>query len=433
VEIAIIVILFCVCLWLAWRLRRQAQGIASLSAALESDKLPTRDSLHPAAREGDLAKLGRLAYDSIAEADLQIGMAEGRRRILEYVLNQIEDALLIVDDRQEIFFANQAASQLWPADARTRESLEGRQLIEVSFDHRVTETVALALQANARIQERIQLSNPWRILLIEAEPLDPTLKLGAGAWLLLRDITSDLETEQLRKDFVANASHELRTPLSIIQGHLEMLTDEYDDPAIALITRHTKRLARLVDDMLTISKLESSEGGERLLSEELFDLGDCVLATVDQLQPLIDRYHTKVEVELPEKPFRGFVGDRFYFDQILFNLVENALKQNQRKGLMITIRLSRNEEGGRLNLAVMDNGVGIPAADLSAIFNRFYRVEKHHSSATKGTGLGLSIVKRAVEAHGGKISVASQPGSSTCFSISLPAPPVEIGNGVGKT
>ena len=431
-EIAVIVILACSCLWLAWRLKRQTRGIVSLSTALESDQVPTRESLHPASRDGKLARLGRVAYDSMAEADLQRAEADGRRKILEHVLNQIEDALLIVDQGQEIFFANAAAAQLWPGDHEGIESLQGRPLIEVSFDHRLTETVALALQTDSRLQERIQLSNPWRVLLVEAEPLDPTLKIGAGAWLLLRDITPELQTEQMRRDFVANASHELRTPLSIIKGHLEMLADEYDDPAIQLVSRHTDRLSRLVDDMLTISKLESNEAGERMLSEEPFDLGDCVLAVIDQLQPLIEKYKSRIEIDLPEKPFREFLGDRFYFDQILFNLVENSLKQNQREGLVIKIRMSRNESTGRLTLEVIDNGIGIPAADLSAVFNRFYRVEKHHSSSVKGTGLGLSIVKRAVEAHRGKISVTSQPGRRTCFSISLPAPPVEIGNGVGK-
>jgi signal transduction histidine kinase len=118
-------------------------------------------------------------------------------------------------------------------------------------------------------------------------------------------------------------------------------------------------------------------------------------------------------------PATALHGDRFYWTQILFNLIENALKQNPHPGLLVTIRTARSATA--LLLEITDNGIGIPAADLPYIFKRFYRVEKHHSqNITKGTGLGLSIVKRAIEAHGGTITCHSAPGIQTTFHITLP-------------
>lgn len=395
--------------------------------ALRSDLLPDQDLQVSAIHKVPaLARLRTAAFDAMREAKLQIALADGQRKTLDYVVNQIEDAIVIVDERLAISYANGAAEQLFGSGGR----IFGRQLIEACLDHNIIETVTVAMETGGRMQERIQLANTKRTMLVMAEPLDVSLKIGKGAWLLLRDITVELQTEQMRKDFVANASHELRTPLSIIKGHLEMLGDEISSPAIAVLVKHTDRITRLVDDMLTISRLEGHvEGGsvtEILLKNETFDIGECVIGVIDQLRPLIDRHATKIKISLPEIEQRILYGDRFYFDQILFNLIENALKQNQRPRLKITIKFWCEPLSGCRFLEVTDNGIGIPSADLHSVFERFYRVEKHHShNATSGTGLGLSIVKRAVEAHRGSISVTSQPGRSTCFSISLPAPPTE--------
>jgi signal transduction histidine kinase len=139
---------------------------------------------------------------------------------------------------------------------------------------------------------------------------------------------------------------------------------------------------------------------------------------VERLEPLIREQQAEVRIELHD-PEATLHGDRFYWAQILFNLIENALKQNPQPGLRVVIRSERVGEG--LRLEVVDHGIGIPAADLPFIFKRFYRVEKHHSqNQIKGTGLGLSIVKRAVEAHGGTITCESAPGIRTSFRIDLP-------------
>jgi signal transduction histidine kinase len=376
-----------------------------------------------------LAPLASIAFDAIAEAELQEAAEAGRRKILDHVLNQIEDALLIVDETQEIRYSNQASHNLFPGE----KVHEGSQLIEICLDHRIVETVSLAFETGSKMQDQFEFASASKTLLIAAEPIDPAFQVGSGAWILIRDITAELQTEQIRKDFVANASHELRTPLSIISGYLEMLDEEVDSNTLNVLRKHTERVTRIVEDMLTISKLESTdESDDPLLKKEAFDLSDSVFGIIEQLQPLIDQHQARVEIDFPEPGQREFFGDRFYFDQIFFNLIENALKQNPKPGLKITVRVERDQSAGRFNIEVIDNGIGIPASDLANIFKRFYRVEKHHSQAIKGTGLGLSIVKRAVEAHHGSISVTSQPGRRTCFRITLPAPSVKA-NGPGAS
>lgn len=240
--------------------------------------------------------------------------------------------------------------------------------------------------------------------------------------LIMRDITPGVHSDQVRQDFVANASHELRTPLSIISGYLENLTEEggLDDPALAAkmldtMVRHVTRINRIVEDMLVISRLESDDAAPLNLAP--FKFAHCVQDIIERLDLVIAKQNARVEVEVPDIEI---VGDQFYWTQILFNLVENALKQNPNMPLKVKIKASRDDEGN-VTVRVSDNGIGIPGSDLPFIFKRFYRVEKHHSQTqVKGTGLGLSIVLRAVEAHQGTITATSTPGVKTAFTIKVP-------------
>jgi two-component system phosphate regulon sensor histidine kinase PhoR len=241
-----------------------------------------------------------------------------------------------------------------------------------------------------------------------------------GCWALIRDVTEEAITEQVRKDFVANASHELRTPLTLINGYIETLEDgliedkEAAKKSLAVMQKHSNRLVRIIKDMLTISKLEKAAG---TLSLEPFDISECVSDVIEHLSPLIEEKEAKVAVNIPADN-RSMLGDRFYWDQVFMNLIENALKENQQRGLSVMVSFERGN--GQNLIKITDDGVGIPRADLPFIFKRFYRGAKHHSKEIKGTGLGLSIVKRAVEAHGGNISVESTPGAATVFTMAVP-------------
>jgi signal transduction histidine kinase len=264
--------------------------------------------------------------------------------------------------------------------------------------------------------------NAW---VIDAAPFSTSATGNPNTRVVIRDVTAEHQLEQIRKDFVANASHELRTPLAIISGYLENLIDDgvVDEPDTArhflsIMRKHTERISRIVEDMLVISRLESGEAGS--LNIEPFKVRSCVNDILERLESMIRNQQADVHVAIADEPPIIIHADRFYWTQVMFNLVENALKQNPHKGLRVEIGCDR-QPGGMIRLWVADNGVGIPSADLPHIFRRFYRVEKHHSQQEiKGTGLGLSIVKRAIEAHGGTIQVASTPGQDTRFTIMVP-------------
>ena len=256
---------------------------------------------------------------------------------------------------------------------------------------------------------------------IEICPLS-LLSKNSEIQLMMRDITASVHSDQVRQDFVANASHELRTPLSVISGYLEHLTEEggldQREPAqkmLGTMDRHVVRINRIVDDMLLISKLESDDFVPLNLAP--FCIATCVRDVIERLELVIKKQKSTIEMEVAEFQL---IGDQFYWTQILFNLVENALKQNPSIPLQIRIHAELDRDDN-FKIHIADNGIGIPATDLPFIFKRFYRVEKHHSQTqVKGTGLGLSIVKRAVEAHGGTITATSTPGIKTIFTIAIP-------------
>jgi signal transduction histidine kinase len=372
--------------------------------------------------------LGMQIRDAISEAALTSESESRQREFLEALLNEITDAIFILDSQREIRFLNEAARHLFPSEQIYQE----RPFLDVCRDHRIYDTLSLAEEIGAKVSENIVMrlhdSKTGRIrevnLHIEAEPLRFAINTSdSGSWILLKDITAELETEQIRRDFVANASHELRTPLSIINGYLETMDDAEIDLNQALFRRavrtmhkHGQRIARIVDDMLMISKLENAQD---LLNVKPFDLRDSLNEMISQLMPLIEEKHARVTIDTGSREDWILAGDRYYWDQIFFNLIENALKQNREPGLRITIRFQA--ENGRYLISISDDGIGIPAQDLPLIFKRFYRVQKHHSqNEVKGTGLGLSIVKRAVEAHRGEVKVDSRAGIETIFTISVP-------------
>lgn len=381
-------------------------------------------------RERDsLLRLRRQETSGHAEGLRALAAARNER---DSLLNAFPDAFLITDAQGSILHCNQAAGSLFgPAPLIGRPVLESLRDVRLAAPYlecrRTGKPVAARVHlpaeaAPARSQDSAPGESVW---LVDAAPV-PQSDGPPHIRLLLRDLSSEHQLEQIRKDFVANASHELRTPITLVGGYLETLLDApellADRPSalriLGIMRKHTGRIACIIEDMLLISRIESSDAST--LRRETFPLAECVQDVVDRLEPLIRAQHAAVGIALHD-PGLALHGDRFYWTQIFFNLIENALKQNPKQpGLEVTIRSEL--AGEALRLEIIDNGIGIPAADLPFIFKRFYRVEKHHSqNEIKGTGLGLSIVRRAVEAHGGTIACQSASGLRTIFQITLPA------------
>lgn len=374
-----------------------------------------------------------------ARAEFQAEVAAWKRRLesdldrargeRDRLLDALNDAVFLIDSDSAIRFANRAASDLFG-----NRQLLGRPVREAFLDPRLTDALLRCIATGDPVQSRVVLSqqtsprgdlenrgvNAW---VIDAAPLPVSEGENPVTRVVIRDVTAEHQLEQIRKDFVANASHELRTPLAIINGYLENLLEDdmLSEPKMArrfleVMRKHSDRISRIVEDMLVISRLESGEANA--LNIEPFKFRSCVNDILERLESVIRNHSANVSVNLPD-PLVTLQGDRFYFTQVLFNLVENALKQNPRPNLQIEIGCVA--KGDHLDVWVSDNGVGIPSADLPHIFRRFYRVEKHHSQQEiKGTGLGLSIVKRAIEAHHGTVGVTSTPGKETKFLITLP-------------
>ncbi len=356
---------------------------------------------------------------------------EAKKEVLrerDQLLDALGDAFLLVSETSQIVFANECARKLVKG-----RRLQGRSIMEAFLDDALSVAIMRCIRTGKPMQERVVLHSTYTPLgsvgeqglsawVIDAAPLASYSEQGLTR-VVIRDVTTEHQADQVRRDFVANASHELRTPMAIINGYLENLLDDdlLDDPVMSrrfleTMRKHGQRISLLVEDMLVISKMES--GDAMLLNMDSFSIKECVNDVCDRLEAMISQQQAVVDISVVPDDL-CMMGDRFYWTQVIFNLMENALKQNPQGPLKLVVQAEKSED--QIKISICDNGVGIPAADLPYIFKRFYRVEKHHSqSEIKGTGLGLSIVRRAIEAHGGKITASSIPGQQTCFVISLP-------------
>lgn len=226
--------------------------------------------------------------------------------------------------------------------------------------------------------------------------------------------------ERIRKDFVINVSHELRTPLASIQGYTETLLEgaladpEHNVRFLSIIRQNVQRLTRLTEDLLTLSRIEQKR---LVLNFEPHSLNRLLLDAVDLVKPIA----AKSSVTLDLEPIAGDIEvwcDREAVDQILSNLLENAVKYTPGGG---SVGVGAAREGHLVEVFVRDTGIGIPAEDLPRLFERFYRVDKARSRELGGTGLGLSIVKHLVAAHNGSVRVESVPQKGSTFYFTLPA------------
>jgi two-component system phosphate regulon sensor histidine kinase PhoR len=342
-------------------------------------------------------------------------------RLFGTLLNEAPQGILVVDDADVIVFANLAISvMLLPHSLE-----EGRPLGTAPSLEAINRVIKDARTRRTRVEGELRLPLPhsyaaeWsheRHYHLCASPWSEGPR--TGIWVMVEDRTEHDTIAQTRQDFVTSAGHELRTPLSLIHGYIETLKSGMIKNTASLVRcldvmeKHSRRMMRIIDDMLTISRLE---GLEEPLKTETFLVRACVHDALEHLTPLIEIRQPVIALDFP--PDGGILsGDRFYWDQIFSNLIENALKENPRTGLRIAItgRWTQHE----CIITVTDDGIGIRAEDLPNAFKRFYRGVQE----SKGTGLGLSIVKRAVEVHDSTIDLESHPGRSTVFTIRVPLP-----------
>jgi signal transduction histidine kinase len=323
------------------------------------------------------------------------------------LVDSMVEAVLSADGQGQVVTANPAARRL--LGYGDREPLPLLPLLFRSPDARAAVTQALG--GSAVSDQEIRIGD--KICLLNARPTT----LG-GAVIVLHDLTEVKRLETVRRDFVANVSHELKTPLTAISGFAETLLDHDPDPTtgrrfLETILSNARRMQRLVDDQLDLSRIES--GGWRPAPEPV-ELG---AAIEDAWTSVVPRAGTapKLELELDPAATTATV-DPEAFRQILRNLFENAIRHTPATG---TVTGGTAPDGPGIRITVADTGAGIPAEHLPRIFERFYRVDPGRSRDQGGTGLGLSIVKHLVEAHGGRIWAESRLGHGTTMYLWFPS------------
>ncbi len=343
---------------------------------------------------------------------------------LRSILSGMKEGILIVNRDRKITLVNDALQSLL---AGAKPSL-GRSMLEVFRRHELEQAVASAFSTGEKQQLEIALefSKPnepsfKKTFTIHIAPMPKKSGDPAQATLVVfQDVTDIRALEATRREFVANVSHEFRTPLTVINGFVETLIEgDADDPEMAahslsLIHRNVQRLSLLLEDLLTISSVESRGHALDFSSVNLRELFDGVLAN---LQAGIASGSVDFDIKWDEAAEFAEV-DAKRIEQVYWNLLTNAIRHGEVDPLSIRIVAKRCESS--IVLAFTDNGAGIPLEDQIHIFERFYRVHKHRARDKGGTGLGLSIVKNIIMAHGGSVSLQSTPGEGSTFFVTLP-------------
>jgi len=241
----------------------------------------------------------------------------------------------------------------------------------------------------------------------------------SGAVIVLHDITELRKLERIRRDFVANVSHEFRTPLTAIQGFAETLIGgAMDDPQnrgrfLGIILEHSRRLARLTEDLLKLSQMDA----ERMeLEVRSVGVAQLVESCYETAQRRAAEKGLSLTLNLPTH-LPDVAGDNRRLQEVLQNLLDNAIQYTLPEGKIVLSAEPGNDE---VIFTVADTGIGIPQADQPRIFERFYRVDVARSREAGGTGLGLAIAKHLIEVHGGRIWVESELGVGSKFHFSVP-------------
>jgi two-component system phosphate regulon sensor histidine kinase PhoR len=346
------------------------------------------------------------------------GDIQEQRYNLHAILASMVEGVVVVDSNQVIRSMNDSFRAMFSLDTEPI----GQTVVRATRQAALSELIRAAAKGQTVEVREIAVAHPGspvaeRFLSVNAVPMRDESGAVTGVVAVLHDVSRVKQLEEVRRQFVANVSHELRTPLSIFHGYLETLmessdlTKEETTGYLRIMSKHSRRLQLLLDDLLILARLEARTDPLDIqpLSLRLF-----LQKILEEWEPrLRDKkvsLDVKLEVEtIPADPFR--------LEQVIGNLLENAIKYSP-PGAEINIRAFA--VGDRVELRVEDTGVGIPPGDLSHVFERFYRVEKARSREAGGTGLGLSIVKHIIGLHGGEVRAESVFGKGTAIIIHLP-------------
>jgi two-component system, OmpR family, phosphate regulon sensor histidine kinase PhoR len=370
----------------------------------------------PRDSSGDaLEALGISLNRTAARLDRTIQTLTEERNLSSAILGSMVEGVAVVNGSERLVFANPGFAEILGLDV---PPTSGSALVEVVRQTELLEAVRQVLRGEPRVQSEIvtgTLRQHYFAITVAAVRAGDT----TGAVVVLHDITELRRLERVRRDFVANVSHEFRTPLTAIQGFAEtLLAGALDDPQnrtrfLEIILEHSRRLARLTEDLLVLSKMDAER-----LELEIRRLG--VLQLIESCLETAQRRGAEKDLRISVNMPQGLpdiAGDRRRLAEVLQNLLDNAIQYTLPGGQII---VSAENAVDEVILTVTDTGIGIPKADQSRIFERFYRVDAARSREAGGTGLGLAIAKHLVEVHGGRLWVESEIGQGSQFHFSVP-------------
>ena len=383
-----------------------------------TDSPEGRSPLHSAPES-----LGSQLQHTVKQIKKRMGNLEEERAKISAIVQNLVEGVVAFDHQGQVLFSNSSACRILGLD---EQQLQGQSVWEVIRNKELAELVERCrdLSLYERQRAEVVIHAPTRMT-VEVYGLPfPLANQKNGSVIVLHDVTQLRRLEQVRAEFIDNVSHELRTPLAAIIGYLETLIDEptLETPNnrkfVHVAHQHAERLSRLVDDLRSLSEIES---GKIALRCEAVGLKDVVDEVSEMFQSQIQKKHLHITNRIEEEA--RVWADRDRVIQILLNLVDNAMKYTSDGG-NISFHAQRQNE--RILLHVNDTGQGIPSTDLPRITERFYRVDRARSREGGGTGLGLSIVKHLVQLLGGQLRIQSELGKGTTVELNFPVPlPVE--------
>ncbi|MBM7713846.1 two-component system phosphate regulon sensor histidine kinase PhoR [Bacillus thermophilus] len=399
---------------------RMAKGIAkpieemiTVSERLKDKDYSARVRMQP---KGELGRLANAINVLAASLKSQMEQIQENEQQLMGVLTYMKSGVLLVDKDGRILLANRAMGDMLGLEP---ETLKGKLHVEVGKSADLSRLIDQCLLEGKEIRDEIQFYFPdERILDAHLAPYVGKRNELKGIVAVLHDITDIRRLEKMRSEFVANVSHELKTPITSVKGFAETLLDgAMDDEELLhdflnIIHKESVRLHRLINDILHLSKIE-----QHLVTPivEEVNVTEVIRNVAETIRKEVK---TKgLELELPDNTNVWVEGERDRIQQIILNLVSNAVVYTPEGG---KISVSVSERENEVDIRVQDNGIGISKKDLPRIFERFYRVDKARARDSGGTGLGLAIVKHLIESHHGSIKVESEEGEGTIFTVTLP-------------
>lgn len=339
----------------------------------------------------------------------QLEEAKRQQREFSLITDNMQEGLLVIDESTDLLSYNRSALRLLNAE----KAETGKSVYLLGRKESFCETVEKGLSGE---HAEIYMEMGDRICRVAASPVTDASGKTAGAVILITDETEKERREEMRREFSANVSHELKTPLTSISGFAELLKEGMARPEdtkkfAGRIFEEAGRLIRLVEDIIEISKLDEEKTDYK---RENINVSNEINTVLSALRPVAQKRDISLSFEGEDI---SIFTVRAVFEEIIFNLCDNAVKYNRDGG---SVSISAEKAGDEIILKFKDTGIGIPESETEHIFERFYRVDKSHSRSIGGTGLGLSIVKHGVASLKGSISVESTPGVGSCFILKLP-------------